>query len=77
MCYARNRFNIRYVISRVADALYKDGLCAVVYRLGEILCIISGNEYGVDAKPGKEDLELIVGAAIQVRRRDDVVAGMR
>lgn len=68
---------IRYIIPRVTDAFDVDGLGAVVDGGGEVLGRVTLDELGLDAEAGQQHLELVVGAAVQVRRRDDVVAGAR
>ncbi len=72
----RNSLKIRHVISRIANSLYKHGLGAVINRGRNISCIIALDELGLDAQARQEDLELIVGAAVEVAGGDDVVASM-
>jgi hypothetical protein len=68
---------VGHVIARVADALNVDGLGLVVDEGGQLLGFVAIDKLGRDAQAGKDDLELVVGAAVQVRGRDNVVAGVR
>lgn len=68
---------VGHVVPRVADALDVDGLGVVVDGGGEVLGRVALDELGLDAEAGQQHLELVVRAAVQVRRRDDVVAGAR
>lgn len=71
-----NGFKVRDVVSRVADALDVDGLCVVVDGGGNVLGVVALDKLGGDAVALERDLELVVGAAVQVGGRDDVVAGL-
>jgi hypothetical protein len=71
-----NRLQVRHVVSRVADALEVHGLCVVVDGGGNVLGVVALDKLGGDAEALERDLELVVGAAVQVGRRDDVVAGL-
>lgn len=71
-----NGLKVGHVVARVADALNVDGLCAVVDGGGQLLGLVAVDKLGRDAQAGEDDLELVVGAAVQVRGRDDVVAGV-
>lgn len=77
MCHLRNGLEVRYVVPRVPDALDVDGLGPVVDELGKLLGIVSGHEFGGDAEPRHQHLELVVGAAVQIRGRHDIVPGVR
>lgn len=68
---------VGHVVPRVADALDVDGLGAVVDGGGEVLGRVALDELGLDAEAGQQHLELVVRPAVEVRRRDDVVAGAR
>lgn len=69
-----NAFKVRDVVPWVSDTLKIDGLGLVVDQWLEIFWLIPRHKLGLDAQSGEEDLELVVSAAIQVRRGDDVVA---
>ena len=71
-----NCFEIRYVVLGIADALNVDGLGLVVDGGGQLLGLVAIDKLGRDAQAGEDDLELVVGAAVEVRGRDDVVAGV-
>lgn len=71
-----NGLEIRDVVPGVADALEVDGLCLVVNGGGNVLGLVAVDKLGLDAQAGEEDLELVVGAAVEVRGGDDVVAGV-
>jgi hypothetical protein len=72
-----NGLEVGHVVPRVADALDVDCLGLVVDSRGKVLGLVAVDELGGDAEAGEEDLELVVSAAVQVRRRDDVVARVR
>lgn len=72
-----NGLKVGYVIPRVANALEVDGLGAVVDGGGEVFGTVALDELGLDAESRQQHLQLVVGAAVQVRRRHDVVAGAR
>ena len=65
---------VRDVISGVPNALDVDGLGPVVDRLGEPFGVVPLDELGGDAQPRHKDLELVIGAPVQIRGRDDVIA---
>lgn len=69
--------DVRDVVPGVPDALDVDGLRLVVDGGGEVLGPVARDELGRDAEPRQQHLELVVGAAVQVRRRHDVVAALR
>ena len=61
-----NSLNIRNVVPRVANALNVDGLGLVVDGGGNVLGLVAVDELGLDPEAGKEDLELVVGATVEV-----------
>lgn len=71
-----DRLKVGDVEARVADRLEVDGLGLVVDRGGNVLGLVAGDELGRDAEAGQDDLELVVGAAVEVGGRDNVVAGV-
>lgn len=71
-----NGLDIWDVISWVSNALDIDCLGLVVNSGSDVLGVLAVDELGVDAQAREEDLELVVGAAIQVRGGDDVVTGL-
>ena len=68
---------VGHVEARVADRLDVQGAGARVDGLGEVLRVVSRDELRADAEPGKGDLELVVGAPVQVAGGDDVVAVLK
>lgn len=76
MSHLGDRLEIGHVESRVADGLQIHGLGAVVDEGGDILGLVTLDELGRDAQPREHDLELVVGAAVQVAGGDDVVTGV-
>jgi hypothetical protein len=72
-----NGLKLGHVVARVADALNVDGLGLVVDGGGNVLGLVALDELGRDAEAREEHLELVVGATVQVRGRDDVVARVR
>ena len=58
----------------IANGLDKDRLGAVIDPLAEALGIVALDEPDVDAEARECNLELVVGAAVEVAGRDDVVA---
>jgi hypothetical protein len=71
-----NGLEVGHVVPRVADALDVDGLGPVVDGGGNVLGLVAVDKLGGDAEALERHLELVVGAAVEVRRGDDVVAGL-
>lgn len=76
VCQLCDLLEIRYIVTRVADALEVNRLCVVVDSSDELLGLVTINKLAVDAKPGEHDLELVVGSSVKIRSGDDVVAGL-
>ncbi len=66
VCCLGDSLEVRHVISWVTDALDINGLGAVVDGSREVRGTVALDELGLDAETRKEDLQLIVGAAVQV-----------
>jgi hypothetical protein len=60
----------------VANGFDIDGLGLAVDGASEIFRIVAIDELDVDSQPRQGDLELVVGAAVEVAGGDDVVAGL-
>lgn len=71
-----NGLKVGHIVARVTDALDVDGLGFVVNGSGNVLGLVAVDELGGDAQAGEEHLELVVGAAVEVGRGDNVVAGL-
>jgi hypothetical protein len=71
-----NSLQVRNVVLGVTNALEVDGLCLVVDGSSNVLGLVAVDKLGLDAQTGEEDLELVVGAAVEVGGGDDVVAGV-
>jgi hypothetical protein len=71
-----NDLQVRDVVAGVADALDVDGLGLLVDGGGDVLGAVALDELGLDAQAGEEDLELVVGAAVEVGGGDNVVASV-
>ena len=69
-----DRLEVGDVVFGVADGFEVDGFGLVVDQLLELLRLVAVHELGRDAESRHEDFELVVGAAVQVGGRDDVVA---
>ncbi len=69
-----NLLKVGHVVPGIADALDVHGLGLVVDSGRQLLGIVPVDKLGRDAEPREGHLELVVGAAVQVRRRHDVVA---
>lgn len=67
---------VRNVVTRVSNGLDINSLGLVVDGCGDILHLVALDELGLDAQTRQEDLELVVGAAVQVTGGNDVVAGV-
>ena len=76
VCYRCDGGDVRHVVSWVTDAFDVDHFRLVVDLLLEFRRVVAFDEARADAEPGEEDFELVVGAAVEVRGRDDVVAGV-
>lgn len=64
------------VVLGVSNTLDVDGLGFIINGSGQVLRLVTDDELGVDAQSWEEDLQLVVGSSVEVRRRHDVVAGM-
>ena len=71
-----NSLKVGHVVARVTDALDVDGLGLVVNGGGNVLGLVAVDKLGGDAQAREEHLELVVGAAVEVGRGDNVVAGL-
>lgn len=71
-----NSLQIRHVVARVADTLDVDGFGLVVNQGRNLLRVVAIDEFSLNTKTGQENLELVVGTAVQVRCGDDVVASV-
>ena len=69
-----NCLNVRNIVSGIPDALDVDGLGLGIDCLLQILGLVALDELGVDSKARHEDLELVVGSAVQIAGADDVVS---
>lgn len=69
-------FEIRHIVAGVSDGLQVDGLGTAIDSSGNVLCIVTLNEFGGDSKSREQDLELVVGATIQVAGGYDIIAGV-
>jgi hypothetical protein len=70
------RLEVRHVEARVADGLDVERLGLRRRSPSEVLRIVALDELHADAEPRERHLELVVGAAVEVAGRDDVVAGL-
>ena len=73
MCHLDNLLEIWYIVSRIANTLQIDSLGLVINQFLEFLSVIAFNEFSRDAHAGEGDFELVVGAAVEIGGRDDVV----
>lgn len=71
-----NSLEVRNVVLGVADTLDIDSLCLVVNSSGDILGLVTVDKLGFDAEAREENLELIVSTTVEVRGRNNVVAGL-
>jgi hypothetical protein len=67
---------VRDVVFGVSNALDINSLCFLVNHLSEILRLVSVHKLGVDAQSREENLELVIGSAVQVSGRYNVVTSM-
>jgi len=63
------------VEARVAEAFAVEGLGVLLHGLAEVLGIVAVDERDLDAELGQGVVEEVVGAAVELGDRDDVVAG--
>jgi len=68
---------VRHAVPRVPDALQIHGLGLVVDQFLELLGAVRLRELGRYAETGQHDFQLVVGAAVEVVRGDDVVSDAR
>lgn len=73
MCHLDNLLEIWYIVSRIANALQIDSLGLVINQFLEVLSVIAFDEFSRDAQAGEGDFELVVGAAVEIGGRNDVV----
>lgn len=71
-----NRVEIRDIVCRISDGLDIHSLGAIIDGSSNLVGVVSVDKLGGDAETRKEDLELVVGAAIEVARGYDIVAGL-
>lgn len=71
-----NSLQVRNVILGVSNTLNIDSLCLIINGSCNVLRLVTIDELGLDAQAREEDLELVVGAAVEVRSRNDVVASL-
>lgn len=76
MRHLHDGLQIRNIILRVSNRLNIHRLCLLIDRCGNLVRLVDIDELGVDAQAREEDLELVVGAAVEVGGGDDVVAGV-
>ncbi|MCY1288947.1 hypothetical protein D9M70_380140 [compost metagenome] len=77
MRHARDRLDVDHVAERVAHRLDEHGLGALVDQIAEARRVAAVGEAGLDARLRQRVRQQVVGAAIQLARRNDVVAGLR
>ena len=71
-----NGSNVGDDVLGVGNGFDENGLGLGVDQLGKGLGLIRVGELDLDSQTGEEDLELVVGAAVQVGGGNDVVAGL-
>lgn len=76
MCGLGNGLEVRNVVAGVTNRLDVDSLGTVINSRGNILGLVTLDELGSDSHAREHNLELVVGAAVQVAGGDDVVSGM-
>lgn len=76
MSYIGQSLEIRHVESRVTDTLNVDQLCLFINGLTEVFGIVGLNEMSVDAQLGEQDLELVVGATIDIGAGNNVITSL-
>ena len=74
MGHFHNGFEVWNVVPWIADAFNVNSLRLVVDQLVKVLGLVAFGEFGGDAEARVEDLELVVGSAIEIRSRNDVIA---
>ena len=67
---------VRNIVARISDRFDKDCLCAVIDGRSNVLCLVTIDKLGCDAQAGKQDLELVIGATIQIAGGYNVITGM-
>lgn len=68
---------VRNVVLGIANALDVDSLGVVVDQGDQVLGLVAVGELGLDAEARQGDLELVVGATVEVGGRDNVISGLR
>jgi hypothetical protein len=71
-----NGFEIRNIVSRIADSFHIHGFRLVIDGCGKLLGRIILDEFGLYSQSAEEDFELIVSTTVEVTSRDDVVTSM-
>ena len=72
-----NGLEVWDVVLWISNALNVHGLCLVVNCRGEVLRLVSVDKLGGYAQSREEDLQLVVGSAVEVAGGHDVVSGVR
>lgn len=71
-----NGLEVRDIVPGVTDALDVDRLGLVVNGSSNVLGLVAVDKLGLDTQAGQENLELVVGAAVEVGGGHDVVSGV-
>jgi len=75
VCNLHDLLKIRNVVSRIANLLDINRLGLLVDQLFKVFRLVALDEFGLDPQAGQEDLELVIGAAVEVGGGDNIVAG--
>lgn len=76
VCSLGNGLKVRNIIAGVTNRLNVDSLGTVINGRSNILRLITLDKLGSNSQAREHNLELVVGATVQVAGGDDVVSGM-
>lgn len=76
MCNLGNSFKIRNNIVRIAHTLHIDGSRLLVNSSGKVLELSTSHKLGRHTESGKEHVQLIICAPIQMRTGNNIIAGL-
>lgn len=71
-----NGLQIGNIVAWVTNAFDVDGLGLVVDGRSNVFRLVAVYKLGLYPKPGQKHFELVICAAVQVGRRDNIVAGV-
>lgn len=76
LTYLRDSLKVGDVVLGISDTLDIDSFCLIVDSSSNVVGVVALDKLGFDAETREENLELVVGSAVEEGGGDNVVAGM-